>query len=301
MYNNPFMARPLGRGVKNLLIANVAVFVVLALIAPQSPYRPWWPATVFGLSQVGLRHGYAWQPLTYMFLHGGFFHILANMLGLYFLGPEVERMMGSRRFVAFYLVSGVVAGLFWLLISGGQGWPCIGASGAVYAVVCAFAGLLPNRRLTMLPYFVFPVSMTATTLALLVVGGSLLMALVGDGGHVAHTAHLGGALAGYLYGNYLRTGRIGIGGVSRGIGGYGGSYYSAGGGGASGRFFFRDWWNELRAGIRRSRMHISSPPEGPVDWQRVDAILDKVRFHGTGSLTREEKDILDRASRQTRM
>jgi len=268
---NP-MAQRITPMVKNLLIANVAVFVVLLILARQSPYHVWWPAAVLGLSRSGLLHGMLWQPFSYMFVHGSLMHILANMFGLYFLGPEVERTIGSRRFIIFYLLSGMAAGLVWVLFSGGDS-PCIGASGAVYAVVAAFAGLYPRRRLTMLLYFVIPINMSATTLILVLVGGSLLMALSDRGGNIAHTAHLAGAVIGYLYGNYLRSGRIGFGS--------------------------RNSWTpaEIKARIRRGRMRVIEPQDKPVDWGRVDAILDKVRFYGIGSLTAAEKELLDRASR----
>ncbi len=281
MYTNGYMMRPLGQGVKKLLLINVAVFVVLFLIAPMRPMQPWWPSELFGLSRYGLMHGMFWQPITYMFVHAGLFHILANMLGLYFLGPEIETALGTRRFVYFYLGCGLVGGLGWLIFSGSDN--VLGASAAVYGIIGAFAGILPRRRLTMLLYFVIPVSMTATTLALILVGASFLMAFrSGDG--VAHLAHFFGAAGGYIYGRYLyQNGRPWSPSGSIGARGYGGGWN----------------WSDLKAWYHRRNFKIVDHVEKPqaIDWSRVDAILDKVRFQGMGSLTRAEKELLDRASK----
>ena len=84
-----------------LIKANVGVFLVFWLLRPGSLYG------LLALSLGGIRHGYLWQPFTYMFLHGGFAHLLYNMFTLYFLGPETERAMGSKHFLAMYLISGL--------------------------------------------------------------------------------------------------------------------------------------------------------------------------------------------------
>jgi membrane associated rhomboid family serine protease len=279
-----YVMRPLGRGVKSLLLANIVVFVLSFLLVHSlavSPQHKRLIVDVFGLRREAVLHGMFWQPFSYMFLHGGFFHILANMLGLYFLGPEVESAMGTRRFVRFYLLCGVIAGIAWMIISGGSERVCVGASGAVYGVVAAFAGLYPQRRLTMLVYFVLPISMTAMTLLLVLVGASIFMTLVG-GGDVAHVAHLAGAAVGYFYGSSLR-GRQGYGAW-----------------GTPGRRARGNLFSELRAWYRRKQFKVMTDNETPIDWAAVDAILDKIQYHGVGSLTPDEKKLLDRASREQR-
>ena len=283
MYGSGYTTmRPVTRGVKWLLLANIAVFILGFLLVPSAAFDPMqknWVVELFGLNRQAVMHGNIWQPFTYMFLHGGFFHLFANMLGLYFLGPEVELALGTRRFVRFYLVCGVLVGLAWMIFSGNG--VCIGASGAVYGVVAAFAGLYPRRRLTMLVYFVLPINMTASTLMLILVGGSLFMAIFG-GGHVAHVAHLAGAVAGYLYGSFLR-------------GSYGGFDP------VRARRRSGNQLSSLRAWYLRRQFKIMNNHSEPLNWMEVDAVLDKIRHHGVGSLTPAEKELLDSASREKRL
>ena len=97
---------------------------------------------LFTLNADCLNRLYLWQLITYMFLHSGFWHIVLNMLGLFFFGPETERTLGTRRFAALYLVSGIIGGLGWLLLMGSQVGLCLGASGAIFGVLGAFAALV---------------------------------------------------------------------------------------------------------------------------------------------------------------
>lgn len=194
--------RSLGRGTRRLLIACGCIFVGQVLIDPRTlqPSPHYLPVLdgILGVSWYGIRHGMVWQPFTYMFLHGGIWHLVMNMLGLYFFGSDLEAAMGTRRFVKLYVGCGIIGGLGWLLLSGGSGASCIGASGAVFGVLGAFAARYPHRRVMLLfP----PVAMSATTMVLLF-GGFSLVQLVGSSGHVAHAAHLAGGLAGYAYGRW---------------------------------------------------------------------------------------------------
>jgi hypothetical protein len=119
---------------------NVGVFLVMWLLRLDGLYA------LLALSYNGLFRGMIWQPVTYMFLHGGFMHLLFNMFTLFFLGPETERAMGSRHFLAMYLLSGVLGGLGWIWLSPHSHALCVGASGAIYGVLAAFATLYPRRR-----------------------------------------------------------------------------------------------------------------------------------------------------------
>jgi membrane associated rhomboid family serine protease len=195
---------PLTPAIKALIIANVVVFLVswfVDVLALRLGFVP----------QQVLRQLYLWQPVTYMFLHGGTFHILFNMLALWMFGVELERMWGSRYFTKFYFVSGVGAAVVQTLLSFvplaalQQVYyvQTIGASGAIYGVLLAYALYFPNRPIFL--YFVFPVP--AKYFVMIMGGIALLASTGGAGGGIAHTTHLGGMVAAYLYlKGYLKGG-----------------------------------------------------------------------------------------------
>lgn len=218
---------------------------------------------LLALSSGGLRHGMLWQPVTYLFLHGSFFHLLFNMLTLYFLGPETERTMGSRHFLAMYLISGILGGLGWLWLSPNPGVPCVGASGAVYGILAAFATLYPQRQLMLM---FFPVPIQAWKV---VIGLALFEFIVaGDpASGIAHTAHLAGAFAGFLYIDQLFESTL-----------------------------LRKLWRRLRDSIAQ-RPHVPRAAPPPPDQAEVDRILDKISAQGIQSLTKAERQTLHRASR----
>ncbi|MBU1694142.1 MAG: rhomboid family intramembrane serine protease [Verrucomicrobia bacterium] len=220
----------------------------------------------FALSWLSLRRGLLWTPLTYLFLHGSVMHVLLNMLILFFLGPETERFLGARKFVLLYLVSGVLGGIGWVLIERSPLVPCIGASGAVFGVLGAFAALFPEQPVTVLVFFILPVTLKAWLLAV-ILGVVELMYLISPGtGNVAYAAHLAGGLAGYFYALGLVRG-------TRETGGW----------------------------IRRLRQRVTGPRDNEAeDSARMDRILDKVANQGLGSLNRRERAWLDRASRERR-
>ena len=159
-----------------------------------------------------------WQPVTHMFMHGGFFHLFFNMYTLYFFGRVLEERWGAKKFLVFYFVTGLGAALIhtgveWLQM---QNWmsqvaegsviaqskihmlkmtPTVGASGAIYGVLMGFAMLYPDAILSL----VFPpVSMKAKWFVLIFGGIELLTGITGTGGGIAHFAHLGGLIFGYL-------------------------------------------------------------------------------------------------------
>ncbi len=135
---------------------------------------------------------YPWQLITYQFLHGGFTHIFFNMLMLWMFGMEIENIMGSRKFLIFYLLAGIGGGLLQLVIGTGAG-AIIGASGAVFGVMVAFAMFFPDRMIYI--YFLFPVKAKYLIVFLMVIE----FLSVGNGSFVAHLAHLGGAVVGFLF------------------------------------------------------------------------------------------------------
>lgn len=273
-----FIALPrLTRAVTIILIVTVAAFVVQLLAV--NVFRWSGVEDIFGLSEAGVVHGRIWQFVTYIFLHSrvNLLHILFNMLGLCFMGPEVERALGTRRFLLLYLVCGILGGAGWLLLSFKAGGLCIGASGAVFGILGAFAALYPHRSITLLLFFVLPVTMKARVLAIVFGLVSLVMMFVYEAGGVAHSAHLAGGLAGYLYAARLaRTQAFGL-------------YDRYADDDNSG---WRGWLRGLGARMRAARRGRLEPD--PVE---VDRILEKVAESGLNSLTRRERDTLDRASR----
>lgn len=185
--------------VKKLLIVNVVVFVMQMFTQPFGE-----PITrLFALRpNFVITHFAIWQLFTYMFLHGGIFHIFFNMFALWMFGCEVERTIGSREFLRFYILTGIGAGLFHFFFNWNSLSPVIGASGAIYGVLVAFAVLFPDRIVTLLLFFILPVSIKAKYLVAIFVGISLLLGIQGQlfgiSDRVAHLAHLGGAAVGFL-------------------------------------------------------------------------------------------------------
>ncbi|MDD4103039.1 MAG: rhomboid family intramembrane serine protease [Kiritimatiellae bacterium] len=169
----------------------------------------------FGLTWPLLSRGFFWQPLTYMFLHDGWWHLALNMLTVLLFGSGLEQEIGGRRFWRVFLFGGVVGGIGWLAVTallpylpsalsaGRQTLDnslCIGASGGVFALIGAYAALFPQREVMLL--LPFPIRMRARTMAVLL--GILTVAeAVFLQSQVAYAAHLGGGLAGYFLGKRL--------------------------------------------------------------------------------------------------
>ena len=244
-----------------LIKINVGTYLLFWLLRPGSLYG------LLALSLGGIRHGYLWQPVTYMFLHGGFTHLLFNMFTLFFLGPETERAMGSKHFLAMYLLSGLLGGLGWLWLSPQPYALCVGASGAIYGVLAAFATLYPRRRLTLLVFFVFPVSLLAWQLVAGMAFIEFVLANNDPTSGIAHTAHLAGAFAGFLYIDQLFESTL-----------------------------LRRLWARARDYVAQ-RPHAPRAAPPPPDQGEVDRILDKISAQGIQSLTQAERQTLHRASR----
>ncbi len=192
---------PLTPAIRALIAVNVGAFFLSALVPAVTRRLGLAPGDVFGGAAL-------WQPVTYMFLHGGIFHILFNMLALWMFGVELERKWGTRYFTKYYFVSGIGAAATTLLLSwlpGSFGESLydsltIGASGAVYGVLLAYGMYFPDRPIYM--YFLFPIP---AKYFVLIMGAISLYSSMSEVGGIAHTTHLGGLLAGYLY---LKGGRM---------------------------------------------------------------------------------------------
>lgn len=190
--------------IKMLISVNVGVYLVNLIVPALTLRLGLQPHAVF--TQFAL-----WQPVTYMFLHdtGGVGHILINMLSLWMFGTELERTWGTRFFVKYYFITGIGAAVTTLLLSV---LPVpfadeiyysvtVGASGAIYGLLLGYGMYFPNRPIYM--YFVFPIP--AKYFVMLIGAIAFLSSLGGPGGGIAHTAHLGGLLVGYLYLKGLRA------------------------------------------------------------------------------------------------
>ena len=290
---------------KNLLIVNVVVFLATYLFRNMGVDLN----NVLGLHFFLAPDFHIYQLFTYMFAHGGFSHIFFNMFALWMFGCIVERTWGAKKFLTYYIVCGVGAGLFQELAQFAQFyfiaseqlphftlaqtmkvananaaflnlWTTVGASGAVYGILLAFGMLYPEERIFIFP---LPVPIKAKWFVMGYAAIELFMAYSSTGDGVAHLAHLGGMVFGFFLIRYSRR---------------------------SGQQFFdsmRASW-ERRTG-RKDRGGVftnSANTRHESDWdynarrkaeqERMDEILDKIRRNGYESLTREEKQQLFDAS-----
>jgi membrane associated rhomboid family serine protease len=193
---------PLSTALKALIGANVALFLLTAFMPSLTPLLGLSPVAVIGQLRV-------WQLATYMFIHGGLFHILFNMLALWMFGTELERVWGTRYFVKFYFVTGIGAAILTVAFSMlPVGFAqqihyslVIGASGAIYGLLLAYALYFPKRQIYM--YFIFPIPVKIFVALL---GAIALFSSLSDvQGGVANATHLGGLLVAYVF---LKTARV---------------------------------------------------------------------------------------------
>jgi len=193
-------------GVKLLVLVCAGVFLVQTFIALLAP--PWvteWFLKWFALIPIAVIPGLRiWQPLTYVFLHGGLFHLLINMLMLWMFGRELELVWGKRRFLNYFLLCGVGAGVINVIVKtlpalwghSPSNSATIGASGAIFGILIANAILFPDRRIWLIP---FPVTIPMRPYVA-VMGAIEFFATLGSGGDsISHICHLGGMLVGWLY------------------------------------------------------------------------------------------------------
>lgn len=243
--------------VRYLMFANGIIFLLQSLFG--KTLINW-----FGLSPVLVfKKLYVWQFFTYMFLHGDFFHILLNMFILWMIGSEVERHWGEREFLKYYFLCGVGAGFFHLLFNTSSPIPVVGASGAIYGILIAYAMLFPDRLVILFP---FPIPIKAKYLAIILAMLELIFGFLGQSG-IAHFAHLGGMIVGFVF---LKFGwKLSL----------------------FGRDFIKQKKKslEFQRKIRKTQRHLRLRAE-------VDSILDKINEVGIENLTPKEKRLLEEAS-----
>ena len=192
---------PLSTTLKALIGANVVMFLAQSVFPVLTEVFGLHPAWVIpALSTRAAEHAFwVWQPATYMFLHGGVFHILFNMLALWMFGAELERIWGTRYFLKFYFVTGIGAGVVTVILSllpfGGQLQyvNIIGASGAIYGLLLAFAMYFPDRPILLV---VFPVP---AKIAVTILGAIALFSSLSESGGVANATHLSGLVVAYFF------------------------------------------------------------------------------------------------------
>jgi len=194
-YRRSFFSGYFTNGVKWLLLINTAVFILWTVGGRPLQSHV---LTLFALTpELTIRNYMVWQLGTYLFLHGGVWHLIFNMLTLWMFGSPLERDWGTRRFLKYYFICGIGAGLFDLTLNVLlKHWDntTIGASGAIYGLLLAFGVCYPNQ--TVLMNFLFPIK--AKYMVMIYAGVELLMS-TGVNSGVSNIAHLGGMVVGFVY------------------------------------------------------------------------------------------------------
>ncbi|MCI0450218.1 MAG: rhomboid family intramembrane serine protease [Chlorobi bacterium] len=280
--------------IKYLLISNIAIFIFQHFIfasfkAGGVPLSALF-LKFFALNPIASEvfPFYPWQLFTYLFMHGNFWHLFLNMFALWMFGMELENIWGSKKFLMYYLLCGVAAGLANILIAplfNALMLPTIGASGSVYGILVAFGMLFPNREIFL--YFLFPIK--AKYFVIIYMGIELLS--VGSNTGVAHLAHLGGGIAGFIYilmsrsnlNDLFRFDKKPKVTTKRPTNIYRNTYYEK--------------YNKPSDDISDADYY-EGKSEDEVTQEKIDEILDKIGKDGYDSLTKEEKKILFEASRK---
>jgi membrane associated rhomboid family serine protease len=253
--------------IKFIILINIAVFLLQSTVFGEAI------TTMGALWPVGSGNFRIWQPLTYMFLHGGTAHLFFNMFALWMFGAEIENHWGTKQFNTYYFVCGIGAAAFNLLMTQGDLNPTVGASGAIYGILLAFGMMFPDRYIFL--YFLFPLKAKyfIAGYALIEFFSGLGSRSMGSGSNIAHFAHLGGMLVGYIYITIKRN-EWSISGI------------------------FNRMLHPI-ASLRKKRtgpqLYKKNSPASPPSEVEINAILDKISAHGYGSLTAEERRKLLRA------
>ena len=236
--------------VKFLLIINIIIFIGEIIFS--LPFLYW-----FGLPAIWWKTLSFSKLFTYMFVHGSFNHLLANMIGLFFIGPIIERTIGSNRFFVLYYLSGILGGLGWSILAIEGTW-CIGASGAVMGILGAFAAFYPNLKLLL--WFILPVKAWLLVLGLIIWELSESIGNPAIGG-IANTAHLIGLITGIIYAIFLK------------------------------------YRQEIEQFIYDIKLNNKTESSDTINDDEINEILDKIGKKGIGSLSEKERKKLDSATR----
>lgn len=260
--------------VPSVILINVLFFLLQQISATNSENYSYSSITYyFALIPYSIKQFEAWRLFTYMFLHGGFFHLLINMWGVYLFGSMLEQYMGSRKFLLLYFASGLFAGIFWTLFNWNSPAVCIGASGALFGVMVAAAMLFPDMMIMLL---IPPIPLKLKTFAIIYALIETFSAFLGFEANVAHLAHIGGLIAGYVLIRFL----------------YPNQTYD----------ILKPLKMKLhiRLGKGFSEKASKSWTVTNTSGKKLDEILDKISMSGINSLTEEEIAILRRARENIR-
>lgn len=272
--------------IKYLMVTNVAVFLLAGFFSTFSlegiGIEPFIRIILF-LYPLG--HGFEpWQLVTYMFMHGGLMHLLFNMFALWMFGMDLENDWGSKKFLGYYLLCGVGAGISTLLIGPffGPPAPTVGASGAIYGVLLAFGMMYPDRPVFV--YFLLPIR--ARYFVIIFMALELYNGVTGTSDGIAHFAHLGGAAVGLIY-ILIDGGLVPVRDLFDKT---------------KERFVRHEHVNEYSTHgsdeVTDAKFYDLHGDENHIDQQQIDEILDKISQNGYQSLTEEEKRILFDASKK---
>ncbi len=256
MYNSnySFNIPHITKAVKWIIVVNVFVFIITLF----SGYIEF--IHIFGLIPARIIHYFTiWQMITYMFLHANLLHLVLNMLMLWFFGCGLEAIWGSKRFLKYYFLTGIGAGICSIITSFDSFVPIIGASGAIFGILVAYALVFPET--VVFVFFVFPVKIKY---AVLIFGAiNLFGAFNNTGSNIAYFAHIGGGLTGYLY---LKREKL--------------------------LYEVYNYYISLK-----NKRHEQKKIENQNLNKKTDEILDKISKHGMDSLTKKEKKILYKKSK----
>lgn len=253
--------------VKRLLIINTGIFIVQLVVDGAKLDGP--ILSSLGFTPYQVFHGKIWQIFTYMFLHGGVWHLVINMLMLWMFSSNLEEDWGSKRFLHYYLICGVGGGILTLAYPPTWHIPTIGASAAVMGIIVAYGMSYPERRITLLLFFILPITMKAKHLAAGFVFFEFLHCLAGTKDGIGHFAHVGGAVAGFILLKYI----------------WGTSHYGP-------REYYRPpSWIDPAALFQRLKNRVRRSGEER-DEEELDRILGKISTRGMESLSRREIRIL---------
>jgi len=287
---------------KYLIIVNVIIFLVqsffLEMYSLEGISLAKYFSEYFALQPIQSEGFYPWQLISYQFMHGGFSHIFFNLFALWMFGADLENLWGSRRFLVFYLLCGIGAGIVQLAVQfvpGVAAASTVGASGAIFGILLAFGLTFPDRPIIMFPIF-FPIP--AKYFVLIYAGIDLFSGLTNVNSGVAHFAHLGGALFGFIllkFGDKLMV----FDGIDRIL-----NIFSS-----NKQTIPRRPSSPLRrVDVVHPTTTVSSPSVGrgsgmfvegqEISQRQIDTILDKISSTGFNSLSDEEKKILYEISKK---
>lgn len=266
---------PLTPMVKRLMIINGIIFITQQITGL---FYPGFIENFFGLHYTGIVQEFKlWQIFTYMFLHGGWFHIIFNLLGLWMFAGELEQIWGSVQFLRYYIISGIGAGLFitimnFFIYSYYHINPItIGASGAIYAVLLAYGMTWPNRKVLL--YFIIPVKIKYLVIVFgLIEFFGTLSTAAGTGGNISHIGHVGGLISGFIY-IIIHTKKNQ----------------------STTRVNKSEYENIISRTLKKTRLKKKKKDiETRIESKRIiDELLEKIARHGMSSLTVKEKKDLE--------